>query len=51
MLINTVYVNGGNSVISIVTGLHNCDGKICVPYIQSMDMEVILKIDEDGGTE
>lgn len=49
MLINTLYVTGGSSIISIVTGLHDCDGRLCTPYLQSTDMEVILTFD-DGGT-
>ena len=34
MLINTVYVDGGSAVISVVTGLHDCDGRICVPFLE-----------------
>ena len=43
MLINTVYVDGGSAVISVVTGLHDCDGRICVPFLEcdESDMEVI----------
>lgn len=52
MLINTVYVNGGSSVISIVSGLHDCDGRICVPFLESDSMEVVDIndiINENGG--
>lgn len=51
MLINTIYVNGGNAVISIVTGLYDYDGKICIPFLEcdENDIEVIDIEKEVGG--
>ena len=51
MLINTTYVDGGSAVISVVTGLHDCDGRICVPFLEcdESDMEVIDIENEIGG--
>lgn len=41
MLFNTVYVDGGVSMISFVSGLYDYDGIICTPYIISDDIESI----------
>ena len=48
---DTVYVDGGSAVISVVTGLHDCDGRICVPFLEcdESDMEVIDIEKEIGG--
>lgn len=52
MLINTIYVNGGGAVISIVTGLYDCDGQLCVPFLESTYMKKLTieeAINENGG--
>ena len=52
MLINTVYVNGGSSVISIVTGLYDYDGQFCGPFLESAYMKKLTieeAINENGG--
>ena len=41
MLFNTVYVGGGVSIISFVSGFYDYDGIICTPYIISDDIESI----------
>ena len=45
MLINTLYVYGGSNILSFVTGLCDCDGIICTPYLVSMNMEIVDIID------
>ena len=51
MLINTVYVNGGSAVISIINGLYEYDGRICVPFLECHedDTEYIDIEQEIGG--
>lgn len=51
MLINTIYVNGGTSIVSLVTGLHDCDGMICIPFLvfTEDDIEIIDIEKELGG--